>query len=104
MAARHPPWESLDRKITTILIQNRLILRELENIMATQEELAADLAAVTEQVSKIGTETSLLLVKVNELEDALAAAGGTTPEVDAAMAALKAQVNVVDEMVPDTPA
>lgn len=70
-------------------------------IMATMEQLTADLEAVTEQVAKIGTETAITLQKVIELEDALAAAGGTTPEVDAAMIALKAQVQIVDELVPD---
>lgn len=70
--------------------------------MATNAELQADLEAVTAQVAKIGTETSATLQKVTDLEAALAASGGTTPEVDAAMAALKAQVKLVDDLVPDT--
>jgi hypothetical protein len=41
--------------------------------------------------SKIGGETEVLLAKVGELETALALAGNTTPEVDAALAALRAQ-------------
>lgn len=69
--------------------------------MASNAELQADLEAVTAQVAKIGTETSATLQKVTDLEAALAAAGGTTPEVDAAMVALKAQVKLVDDMVPD---
>lgn len=78
-----------------------LILTKLEKMMATQAELAASLAAVSAQVSKIGTESSATLQKVADLEAALAAAGNTTPEVDAALAALKAQVQVVDDLVPD---
>ncbi len=80
------------------------IHKEVRNIMATQAELAADLQAVTDQVTKIGTETTATLQKVTDLEAALAAGGGTTPEVDAAMAALKAQVKVVDDLVADATA
>ncbi len=78
--------------------------KEIRNIMATQAELAADLQAVTDQVTKIGAETTATLQKVTELEAAIEAGGGTTPEVDAALAALKAQVKVVDDMVADVTA
>ena len=81
------------------------VLSSLENLkgllMSTQAEHAAALEAVSQQVAKIGGETRTLLQKVIELTDALAAAGGTTPEVDAALAALQAQVLVVDELVVD---
>lgn len=69
--------------------------------MATQEQLAADLNTVTAQVAKIGTETSATLQKVIDLEAVIAAGGGTTPEVDAAVAALKAQAQLTDDLVPD---
>ena len=69
--------------------------------MSTQAELAASLAAVSIQVGKIGTETAGLQAKIAELEAAIVAAGGTTPEVDAALEALKAQVQVVDDLVVD---
>ena len=72
-----------------------------EIIMATQAELASDLATVTGQITKIGTETRSLLDKVVALQEALSAAGSTTPEVDSALVALKAQVVVVDGLVPD---
>lgn len=81
----------------------QLILTTLEKLMASQAELAASLASVSAQVAKIGTETSGLLTKVADLEAALAAAGNTTPEVDAALAALRAQVQVVDDLVVDAP-
>ena len=71
--------------------------------MATQAELAASLAVVSAQVTKIGVETSATLAKVAELEAALANAGNTSPEVDAALEALKAQVQVVDDLVVDAP-
>ena len=84
-----------------ILVALKDIQKELKLIMATNAELKADLDAVSAQVAKIGTETSATLQKVTDLENALANAGGTTPEVDAAMAALKAQVQLVDDLVPD---
>lgn len=79
------------------------ILAKLEQLMATQAELAASLAVVSAQVTKIGVETSATLAKVAELEAALANAGNTSPEVDAALEALKAQVQVVDDLVVDAP-
>lgn len=77
------------------------LLERTESIMGSQAQLATDLAGVSAQVAKIGTETSVTLQKVIDLEAALANAGNTTPEVDAAMAALKAQVQLVDDLVPD---
>ena len=69
--------------------------------MATQNELATELSTVTAAVQKIGVETSATLQKVADLEAALANGGMTSPEVDAAVAALKAQVQVVDDLIPD---
>lgn len=71
--------------------------------MANQTELAAELTALTATVAKIGTETSTLLTKITDLETALANAGSVSPEVQAALDGLKAQVNVVDGLVPDAP-
>lgn len=80
------------------------VLSLLEQIMATQAELATSLGTVTAQVAKIGDETRTLLVKIQELTDAISQGGATTPEVDAALAALQAQVAVVDELVADVSA
>lgn len=79
------------------------LIKKVDQLMATQAELAAELFGIRTSVTKIGTETAATLAKVAELEAALAAAGGTTPEVDAALAALKAQVQVVDDLVLDSP-
>lgn len=79
------------------------IIRKLEKIMATQAELAQTLADVSAQVAKIGTETSATLQKVADLEAALASAGEVSAEVQAAVDALKAQVQVVDDLVADAP-
>lgn len=62
-----------------------------------QEELAAQLAALKEQNEKAKTE---ITGKISELE---AAPGQTSPEVDAALAALKASVQGTDDIVPDQP-
>lgn len=92
---------TLLRQLRTLLLLN---YSETKLIMATQAELAADLAAVTAAVAKIGAETSTTLTRVEELEAALAAAGGTTAEVDAAVQALKTQVQAVDDLIPDAAA
>lgn len=78
-----------------------LILEKVNQFMATQAQLATELALVSAQVAKIGTETQATLQRVADLEAAIANAGNTTPEVDAALAALKAQVQVVDDLVAD---
>jgi G:T/U-mismatch repair DNA glycosylase len=75
-------------------------LRKL--IMASQAQLAQDLQAINTQLVKIGTETTALLAKITELEAAIAAGGTTTPEVDAAVQALRDQAKVVDDLVVDT--
>ena len=82
---------------------SQLILTKLGKLMATQAELAASLAALSTQVAKIATESSATLAKLAELEDALANAGETTPEVDAAVEALRTQLQLVDDLVADAP-
>jgi hypothetical protein len=77
-------------------------LKELElKIMASQAELAAQLKANTEQAAKIGAETQTLLDKIRDLLEQLANQSGVTPELQAAADALKAQLQVVDDLVPD---
>lgn len=68
-----------------------------------QSELAQSLTETAAKVEKVGAETRTLLTKVQELTDAVNNAGNTTPEVDAALQALQAQVAVVDDLVPDAP-
>jgi hypothetical protein len=66
--------------------------------MDTQTQVAADLVALTAQVKKIGGE---VVAKLAELEAALGAAGNASPEVVAALAALKVEVQAVDDLVAD---
>lgn len=89
--------------VKNVHISTPTIDERLSKIMATQVELAAALEALTAQMAKIGGETTSLVTKVQELTDALAAAGNTSPAVDAALAALQAQAGVVDGMVGDLP-
>jgi hypothetical protein len=72
-------------------------------IMADTSLTVEEILAVKDQVAKIATETSATLAKVVALEEALANAGGVSPEVRAAFEELKAQVILVDELIPDAP-
>jgi len=78
-----------------------LIINRSNKIMATQAEHAQDIRDVTTQLQKIGNESAKTLAKVTELEEALANQGNVSQEVQEAMQALKAQVTIVDDMVPD---
>ena len=69
-------------------------------IMANQAELAQQLRDITAQNEKARTE---ILKKIADLETALANAGTTTPEVDEAVAALKASVQTDDDLNEDAP-
>lgn len=65
--------------------------------MTTQAELAAQLAALTEQNDKARAE---VLGKIADLEAALED-DGVSDEVMSAFSALKASVQVDDDIVPD---
>lgn len=92
---------------------NAILIRlaEMERkIMATQAELAADLRAVRAQQEKTATEIAALqeaqnvaINKITELEALVAAGGTVTQELVDAVAAVKAQAQVVDDLIPDAP-
>jgi ABC-type transporter Mla subunit MlaD len=75
-----------------------LINAKLEIIMATQTELAVELGAIKDQLAKAAGE---IVAKVASLESALASAGNSTPEVDAAVAELKVAAQALDDLNPD---
>lgn len=86
------------------------IIQLLRNIMATQAQLATDLAAVLVQLKKasaeivgVQTATDVLTAKIAELEAIIAADGEASAELTEAVAAVKAQAQVVDEQIPDLP-
>ena len=80
------------------------ILRQVRDntrtIMASQQEEADKLNQLAIQLDKANTE---IQNAIQQLKDALAAAGGTTPEVDAATANLTAKAQALDDVVPDAP-
>lgn len=78
--------------------------------MATQAELAADLNAVLAQQQKTAVEIAsvqaaqtLALEKIAELEEIISAGGVVTQELIDAVAAVKAQAQTVDDLIPDLP-
>ena len=66
--------------------------------MATQAELAQQLTDLGTQLDKVLGEIN---AEIQKLEDAIAAAGNSTPEVDAALASLKAKVQTLDDLNAD---
>lgn len=88
-------------------ILNRLAQME-EKIMATQKEIAEDLKLVLAQQVKTAGEIALLqeaqtvaIAKIVELEALIAEGGTVTQELIDAVAAVKAQAQIVDELIPD---
>jgi hypothetical protein len=80
------------------------VLQLLKEILIMATITKEEVEAITAQVVKIGTETAVTLEKVAALEEALANATGVPQEVADAFEALKAQVLVVDDLIPDAPA
>jgi seryl-tRNA synthetase len=74
--------------------------RKADKIMASQAEEAAKLQAFGDQLDKATAE---ILAAIQGLKDALAAAGNTTPEVDAATDRLATAAQALDDIVPDVP-
>lgn len=73
-------------------------LREV--LMTTQAELAQQLLQVRDQVTKVGAEVN---AKIQSLEDAITSAGLVTPEVEAALQAVRDALQPIDDLTPDAP-
>lgn len=94
--------------------RHRDLLKKLRTIMATQAEIAAELRAAKDRlvaadarITKVGIETDKLIQTVKDLE-AIINAGTVSQELADALAAVNAQIGVVestigavDEKVPD---
>lgn len=100
----HPPVGEAAKPCPQLAAIDAILIDLKGLIMSTQAQLAADILAVADKVTKVGNETRALLAKVADLQTALDNAGTVSPEVTEAMAALQSQVAVVDELVPDAPA
>ena len=82
-----------------VLIHNLHILnRKADKIMATQAEEAAKLNAFADKLDKATAE---IVAAVQALKDALASAGGTSPEVDAATGRLDKASQTLDDLNAD---
>ena len=84
------PFNRIERKLDNIL-------RGQQYIMATQTELAEQLTEIKTNLTEAFGELS---AKITALEEALANAGQTTPEVDAALADVKAIATTLKDIVP----
>jgi hypothetical protein len=67
-------------------------------IMASNAELQQSLTDLGNQLDKAKGE---IVQKIADLEAAVAAGGGSTPEVDAALEALKGKVQALDDLHAD---
>lgn len=76
------------------------LIKKVDHIVTTQTELAAQLTALKDQLSKASGE---ITAKIAALEDAVNNAGSVTPEVEAALADAKAAAQALDDIVPDAP-
>lgn len=77
-----------------------LIIQKLNSMAERTEQALADLQAIQGTLNKISAESSATLQKLRELEEA--AANDDTPQsVLDKIAEVKAQVQVVDDLVPD---
>ena len=86
--------------IAGIYIIFRDVYSQLNNIKMNNEEVAKELADFKAQVDKSNAE---IAAKIIALEGAITNAGEVTPEVVAAMEALKASIQKTDDIVPDAP-
>ena len=78
--------------------------------MATQQQLVDDLKAVRTQQEKTAKEIAevqagvdTLKAKVVELEEIIAAGSAPSQELVDAVAEVKAQAQIVDDLIPDLP-
>jgi predicted nucleic acid-binding Zn-ribbon protein len=71
---------------------------KVDRIMASNAELQQSLTDLGNQLDKAKGE---IVQKISDLEAAVAAGGGSTPEVDAALEALKGKVQALDDLHAD---
>lgn len=83
--------------------QMALVLRTLEALMATQQELIQKVTALDATLDKIGAETTASLAEITNLKALLANKPDADPELVAAVDRLSVRLTNLDNMVPDAP-
>ena len=96
------PIEQLQQSVDGLARKLAKLTKAVENLQMTQQEMAAKLTTVSDQLTKIGTETTKLLADVADLKTQLTN-GPVTPELQAAFDKVAAQAQTVDDLVPDAP-
>ena len=86
-----------------VLEKLNFIIEQNKTIMDNQKDAAAEVKAVTEQLKKVGVESAKTLQKIADLEAVVANLPKVDPELADAIAELKSQAKIVDDMVPDPP-
>ena len=86
--------------VAVIYITFRDVYSQLKYIKMDNAEVAKELTDFKAQVDKSNAEIS---AKIIALEEAVNNSGEATPEVVAAMEALKASIQKTDDIVPDVP-
>ncbi len=69
--------------------------------MSSQTELATQVRAATTQLQKISKESTATLATVEKLKEIIAQQENVSPELQAAVDELAAQVQAVDDLTPD---
>jgi len=82
--------------------------KQIEKLMATQADMVTQLNAVLAQEKKTAEEikavqaaSDVLKQRITDLEAIVAAGGDATPELEKAVADVKAQAQIVDDEIPD---
>lgn len=87
--------------LKSIYRDQKIIQKQNQLIIMKQSEMAEQLNEQTAKIAKIGTESTKTLERVTELEEALANQDNVSPALQTAFDNLKAQVTVVDDLIPD---
>ena len=101
-----PIWQRFKSRLR--IVTNGDLKKLLIHIMSTQAEAAAILADVLAQQKKTAGEiqavqaaSTVLATRITELEAIVAAGNVVGPELEAAIAAVKEQAQITDDLIPD---
>ncbi len=97
----HFPDKGRDEMVIKIFETLNLLKTKIDFMAKTQAELTAEMVEVTEQLKKVGNESAKSVAKIAELEEIIKNLPNVSPELQAAFDEVKAQVKLVDDMVPD---